>query len=70
MLSSVAVMEVLAGGISQALVTTVLGLIVAIPLLFGHSVVAYLAQVLVQRLDEQSAGVLARRVEQHEGEDS
>ena len=54
----------MAGGISQALVTTVLGLVVAIPLLFGHSVVAYLAQVLVQRLDEQSAGVLARRVEQ------
>ncbi len=59
--------KLMAGGISQALVTTVLGLIVAIPLLFGHSVVAYLAQVLVQRLDEQSAGVLARRVEQHEG---
>ena len=56
--------KLMAGGISQALVTTVLGLVVAIPLLFGHSVVAYLAQVLVQRLDEQSAGVLARRVEQ------
>jgi biopolymer transport protein ExbB len=56
--------KLMAGGISQALVTTVLGLVVAIPLLFGHSVVAYLAQVLVQRLDEQSAGVLARRAEQ------
>jgi biopolymer transport protein ExbB len=56
--------KLMAGGISQALVTTVLGLVVAIPLLFGHSLVAYLAQVLVQRLDEQSAGVLARRVEQ------
>lgn len=59
--------KLMAGGISQALITTVLGLVVAIPLLFGHSVVAYIAQVLVQRLDEQSAGVLARRVEQRGG---
>ena len=59
--------KLMAGGISQALVTTVLGLVVAIPLLFGHSVVAYLARVLTQRLDEQCAGVLARSAETGEG---
>jgi biopolymer transport protein ExbB len=55
--------KLMAGGISQALVTTVLGLVVAIPLLFGHSVVAFLARATVQRLDEQCAGVLARSAE-------
>jgi biopolymer transport protein ExbB len=58
--------KLMAGGISQALVTTVLGLVVAIPLLFGHSVVAYLARVMIQRLDEQCAGVLARNAERRE----
>jgi biopolymer transport protein ExbB len=58
--------KLMAGGISQALVTTVLGLIVAIPLLFGHNFVASLSRSLVQRLDEQSAGMLARTVENQE----
>jgi biopolymer transport protein ExbB len=58
--------KLMAGGISQALITTVLGLVVAIPLLFGHSLVAYLARVMIQRLDEQCAGVLARNAEQRE----
>lgn len=58
--------KLMAGGISQALVTTVLGLIVAIPLLFGHNFVASLSRNLVQRLDEQSAGMLARTVEDQE----
>jgi biopolymer transport protein ExbB len=55
--------KLMAGGISQALVTTVLGLVVAIPLLFSHSVIAYLSRVMIQRLDEQCAGVLARTAE-------
>ena len=58
--------KLMAGGISQALVTTVLGLVVAIPLLFGHSLVAAMSHAMVQRLDEQSAGVLARMAEQRE----
>ena len=58
--------KLMAGGISQALMTTVLGLVVAIPLLFGHSVVAYLSRIMIQRLDEQCAGVLARSAEQQE----
>jgi biopolymer transport protein ExbB len=56
--------KLMAGGISQALVTTVLGLIVAIPLLFGHSVVAWMASSMIQQLDEQCAGVAARSAEQ------
>ncbi len=55
--------KLMAGGISQALITTVLGLVAAIPLLFGHSVVAYLSRSMIQQLDEQCAGVLARRAE-------
>lgn len=60
--------KLMAGGISQALITTVLGLVVAIPLLFGHSVVATLARAQVQRLDEQAAGIIARRLEQQDAE--
>jgi len=56
--------KLMAGGISQALVTTVLGLVVAIPLLFGHNLVTTLSRSLVQRLDEQTAGMLARTAEQ------
>ena len=58
--------KLMAGGISQALVTTVLGLVVAIPLLFSHSVIAYLSRSIIQWLDEQCAGVLARNAEQQE----
>ena len=58
--------KLMAGGISQALVTTVLGLVVAIPLLFGHNLVATISRSLIQRLDEQSAGMLARTMEQQE----
>ncbi len=55
--------KLMASGISQALVTTMLGLCVAIPLLFLHSLVASRSRVLVQILDEQSAGIISRRVE-------
>ena len=55
--------KLMASGISQALVTTMLGLIVAIPLLFLHSLVASRSKTLVQILDEQSAGLIARRSE-------
>ena len=58
--------KLMAGGISQALMTTVLGLVAAIPLLFGHSFVSSLARNLIQRLDEQSAGMLAKSLEDKE----
>jgi biopolymer transport protein ExbB len=59
--------KLMAGGISQALVTTVLGLVVAIPLLFGHSLINALSRSMIQRLDEQCAGVLARNAERQTG---
>jgi biopolymer transport protein ExbB len=55
--------KLMAGGISQALVTTVLGLIVAIPLVLLHSLVASRSKTLVEILEEQSAGIIARHSE-------
>ena len=55
--------KLMASGISQALVTTVLGLVVAIPLLFGHNLVSAMARSTIQRLDEQSAGLMAEQME-------
>jgi biopolymer transport protein ExbB len=55
--------KLMAGGISQALITTVLGLVAAIPLLFGYSLVSALSSNMVQRLDEQSAGTMAKLIE-------
>ena len=55
--------KLMANGISQALVTTMLGLCVAIPLLFLHSLVSARSRTLVQILDEQTAGLISKRVE-------
>ena len=55
--------QLMAGGISVALVTTMLGLIVAIPLLIIHSLAASLARGVQSTLEEQSAGIVARHVE-------
>ncbi len=55
--------KLMASGISQALVTTMLGLCVAIPLLFLHSLVASRSRTLVQILDEQTAGLINRRLQ-------
>lgn len=55
--------KLMAGGISQALVTTVLGLVVAIPTLLLHSVVAGMSKRLVHVLEEQSAGLIAEHAE-------
>ena len=53
----------MAGGISQALVTTMLGLIVAIPLVLLHSLVASKSKALIEILEEQSAGIIAKHSE-------
>ncbi|PIE40818.1 MAG: hypothetical protein CSA49_06605 [Gammaproteobacteria bacterium] len=55
--------KLMAGGISQALVTTMLGLIVAVPLLFLHAALAARSQRFIQILDEQSAGLIAHQLE-------
>ncbi len=51
----------MAGGISQALVTTALGLIVAVPLLLLHTFAAARSREIRQILEEQSAGLVALR---------
>ena len=51
--------KLMAGGISQALVTTVEGLVVAIPLLFLHGMLASRSKALIQILEQQSAGLIA-----------
>lgn len=60
--------KLMAGGISQALMTTVLGLVVAIPLLFCHSYLATRGRRLTQILQEKSLGVLADAPHFHNGE--
>ena len=56
--------KLMSGGISQALVTTELGLAVAIPLLILHSILSSKSNQLVQILDEESAAMIARYAEQ------
>lgn len=56
--------RMMAGGISTALVTTVLGLVVAIPLTLLHSFLQGKAKALIQVLEEQAAGTIARLAEQ------
>ena len=51
--------KIMAGDISLALVTTALGLICALPLILIHSVVAGKSKSVLQKLDEQSAGLIA-----------
>lgn len=55
--------RLMAGGIAEALVTTMLGLQVAIPLSFLYSLLSTRSRALVQILDEQSAGILSQRIE-------
>ena len=51
--------RVMSGGISQALVTTVMGLLVAIPLLLSHSFLSSKSNSLIQILDEKSTAFVA-----------
>jgi biopolymer transport protein ExbB len=55
--------KLMAGGISQALVTTVLGLSVAIPMVLLHTIVSGRSKRIVQVLQEQSAGIIAEHSE-------
>ncbi|MBC2607806.1 MotA/TolQ/ExbB proton channel family protein [Pelagicoccus albus] len=51
--------KLMAGGISQALVTTVLGLICAIPLVLIHSFLQGISNRCIAIIEEQSAGLIA-----------
>lgn len=55
--------KLMAGGISQALMTTVLGLMAAIPLILLHSLLSSTSRGLVELLEEQSVGLIARRAD-------
>ncbi|MGB5832153.1 MAG: MotA/TolQ/ExbB proton channel family protein, partial [Thiohalocapsa sp.] len=55
--------RLMAGGISQALVTTVLGLATAIPLILLHTLCAGLSRRLILVLEQQSAGLAAAHAE-------
>ncbi len=55
--------KLMADGISQALITTVQGLITAIPLILLHSFAATKSRRLVQIIEEQSAGLIAEAAE-------
>lgn len=55
--------KLMAGGISTALMTTVMGLVVAIPMVFLHTIVAGRAKRVSQVLNEQASGMVAERAE-------
>ncbi len=55
--------KVMAGGISSALITTVLGIVAALPLILLHSVVSGVAKGLNHMLEEQSTGLIAQHEE-------
>ncbi|MBE8167374.1 MAG: MotA/TolQ/ExbB proton channel family protein [Shewanella sp.] len=55
--------KLMAGGISMALITTVQGLIAALPLMLLHAIVTAKSKSVVQVLEEQSAGLVAQHAE-------
>lgn len=55
--------KTMAGGISQALMTTVMGLCVAIPTVLMHAIVQTRSNSIIHILNEQSAGLLAEQAE-------
>jgi biopolymer transport protein ExbB len=56
--------KVMAGGISMALVTTVMGLIAAMPLLLAHNVLSTQAENLRNILEKQGVALVAQQAEQ------
>jgi biopolymer transport protein ExbB len=59
--------KMMAGGISEALVTTMLGLTTAIPLVLLYDTLSNSTQRVLDTLDEQSAGLIATRSEAGNG---
>ena len=53
--------KLMAGGISQALVTTALGLVSAIPLVFIHNFLSNKASALISVFEEQALGLVSRK---------
>lgn len=59
--------KIMAGGISSALITTVLGLVVAIPTTLLYALLNTQSKNIVAILQEQAAGVIAERAERTTG---
>jgi biopolymer transport protein ExbB len=59
--------KAMAGGISGALVTTVLGLCVAIPTVLLHTIVSGRSKKIIHILEEQSTGLVAQHSEGNQG---
>jgi biopolymer transport protein ExbB len=59
--------KMMAGGISEALVTTMLGLLAAIPLVLLYDTLSNTARRVIDILDEHSAGLIAERAERDSG---
>lgn len=57
--------KMMAGGISQALMTTVLGLVVAIPMVLLHTIVSGQSRKIVNIIQSQSAGLVAQHSERN-----
>jgi len=57
--------KMMAGGISQALMTTVLGLVVAIPMVLIHTLVSGQSRKIINILQSQSAGIVASHSEKN-----
>ncbi len=55
--------KLMAGGISQALMTTVLGLVIAIPVLFIYNIVHAKSKKLIEILTQQSSVLVAKQLE-------
>jgi biopolymer transport protein ExbB len=55
--------RMMAGGISEALVTTMLGLIIAIPLVLMHALLSSSSRRVIDVLAQQSAGLVAEHAE-------
>ncbi len=55
--------KMMAGGISQALMTTVLGLVVAIPMVLLHTIVSGQSRKIINIIQSQSAGIVAQHSE-------
>jgi len=55
--------KLMAGGISQALMTTVLGLVVAIPILFIYSILNSQSKKIIEILTQQTSALIAKKLE-------
>ena len=60
--------KLMAGGISQALMTTVLGLVVAIPTLFIYNILYAKSRRIIEILTQQSSALVAQKLEESEHE--